>query len=172
MADTIKASVPLVFSGTLINLLCIDKRLNKTGTWRSNFPWGVDFWNRLQYLILYLHHSQTYLHQIWVRQHQGHTRRENRPCLEPFLSFCTPSDNDHPWKCNMIEWNASYGPCFQTILLFFWLCLELPGRVENSFLPFCQLAGFFTRMSSLTFLWYIYCKFVNNAGIPSSQTIV
>ena len=69
----------------------------------------------LQSLIPYLHYSQTYLHQLLLRQHRGHPCRENRLCLKPFLLFCTPIDNDHPWK--IIEWDALYGSCFHLSVL-------------------------------------------------------
>ena len=35
----------------------------------------------LQSLIPYLHHSQTYLHQLFLRQRRGHPGRKNREAI-------------------------------------------------------------------------------------------
>ena len=61
------------------------------------------------YYYYYYHYYYCYYYYYYYYyfyQHRGHPRRENRPCLKPCLLFCVPLDNDHPWKCNIIEWNA------------------------------------------------------------------
>ena len=49
----------------------------------------------LQSQIPCIYYSQTYQHQLLLRQHRGHPRGKNCPCLRPFLWFM-PLDNDYP----------------------------------------------------------------------------